>query len=182
MKEKEAGGLRAMIRKVDMVLDKLESTTAMICFVFMMCLVLFGVLSRFVLHIPMMWLEEASRYLMVTGAYIGVSMATRERAHLVLTFMVDVLPEKIRRVVIIAREIISIAAYVLFTGFSISFLIQVCSFHQKSAALRWPMWIMYIPLVVGFGLSALHAAMVFVNDYIAKEKFLEDRDDEVLSN
>lgn len=182
LKEPKKGGTVQILRKLDQAFHWLEGVISMLCFVAMALLVLFGVLSRFVLHIPMMWTEEASRYLMVTGAYIGISMAARERAHLGLTFVVDMFPAKIRSAVIILRELISITAYLLFTWFSTSFMLQVQSFQQKSAALRWPMWIMYVPLVVGFGLAAVQAMMLFYNDHFLGGTALESYDDELMAN
>jgi len=181
MADKNFSGPIRFVRKADQVIGKAESFIAGLCFVAMTLLVLAGILTRFVLHIPFMWVEEAARYLMVTGVYIGISMAVRDRAHLGLTGVVDALPPKVGRVIKIISEVISIAAYVLFFIFSVQFAAEVRLLGQKTPALRYPMWIIYIPLIVGFLLSAIRAIMVFWNDYIAKEKTLPDSHDEILS-
>ena len=164
---------------LDRVLDKFSGFVAVTCFIAMTCLVLTGVGTRFIFKIPMMWIEEASRYLMITGVYIGVSMAVRERAHLGLTGLVDMLPAKMKTVVEYIREFITIGSYLAFTGFAVAFMLNVQSMGQKSPALQYPMWVIYLPLIIGFGLSAVRAVMIFWNDYLLKNKVLPDVHDEV---
>lgn len=175
----ELNNFQKMVVHLDKVLEKFSGFVTVTCFIAMTCLVLTGVGSRFIFKIPMMWIEEAARYLMITGVYIGISMAVRERAHLGLTGLVDMLPIKIKITVKYIREIITIGSYIAFTGFAIAFMLNVQSMGQKSPALQYPMWVIYLPLIIGFGLSAVRAAMIFWNDYIFKNKALPDMYDEI---
>ncbi len=165
---------KTQIEKYIILLDKgmsiFENVITTFAFVSMTCLVLAGVISRFILHIPFKWVEEASRYLMITGIYIGISMGVKQRKHLGFTFLLDAVPNKFfKNVLNTLRSLIEIIAYAYFAYCSISFCLFVKSTNQISPALLVPMWYVYVPLVVGFIFCTIRALMVFYNNFNFKE-------------
>ncbi|GHS96696.1 hypothetical protein AGMMS50276_15490 [Synergistales bacterium] len=177
---------RTKLQQCVFVLDKImtfvENVISITCFTAMGVLVLAGVASRFIFHIPFMWVEEASRYFMVAGVYVGVSMGIREKAHLGLTALVDALPSSKQKALQMMLSFIIIALCLYFSIYSISFMRQVEANGQRSPALQFPMWYVYIPLGIGFVFGAIRGMMVFWNDFICKTPVLSYGEDEVQAN
>jgi TRAP-type C4-dicarboxylate transport system permease small subunit len=167
---------------LDRWMTLIENIISITGFSMMVVLVLVGVASRFIFHIPFMWIEEASRYLMVMGVYVGVSMGIRERAHLGLTAVVDALPPKFQRPLQMALDVTVIVLCIYFSYYTVSFMHQVQTNGQTSPALRFPMWIVYIPMAIGFMFGTIRGLMVFWNDFICKTPVLPYGDDEIQAN
>jgi len=60
----------------------------------MTIVVLLGVLFRYVLRFPLSWTEELSRYLMIWGASLAISMGIKEKGHVGLTIIMDKLKSR----------------------------------------------------------------------------------------
>ena len=65
----------------------------------MVVVVISGVIARYVMQNPMAWTEEVARFLMNWMALLGVSIATRYRAHLSVLFFVSQLPTWLQRLI-----------------------------------------------------------------------------------
>jgi len=167
---------------LDRLMAFIENLISIAGFSAMVVLVVVGILSRFVFHIPFMWIEEASRYLMVAGVYVGVSMGIRDKAHLGLTALIDALPPKPKKLLQMTLNVIMIFLCLYFSIYTISFMHQVQTNGQASPALRFPMWIVYIPMGIGFIFGTIRSLMVFWNDFICKAPVLPYGDDEVQVN
>jgi TRAP-type C4-dicarboxylate transport system permease small subunit len=58
-----------------------------------------GVIARYVMQNPMVWTEEIARALMIWMAFLGISIATRQRSHLGVTLLVVRLPVQLQRLI-----------------------------------------------------------------------------------
>ena len=65
----------------------------------MVTIVIAGVIARYVMKNPMAWTEEMARFLMIWMAVIGISIATRRRAHLGVFYFALKLPLVLQRLV-----------------------------------------------------------------------------------
>lgn len=77
------GGPRWMHRGLD-ALAKLNGLVATLLFVALTVVVALQVLTRFVLHLPFIWSEEAARFLFFWVALLGAAMSVRARRHFAL--------------------------------------------------------------------------------------------------
>lgn len=167
---------------IDKILSKVESVFCMSTLFIMMALVFFGVISRFILHLSIMWIEEVSVYTMCASVFIGVSMAYRDRAHVGLTGVVDMLPEKARKFFLYFRHFFCMFSFGFCLCYAVKYIDKVYLFNQKTAALRLPMYIVYLPVAIGLALTLIRSIMIFWNDVVLKQPVLEEYDDEVLAN
>lgn len=78
MSDKQLSGFPKFVYKFDRVLSLIEEISTAFVFIVMSCLVLAGVVSRFILHVPMIWTEELSRYCLVFVVFIGISLTARD--------------------------------------------------------------------------------------------------------
>ena len=162
---------------VDCALSKAESFVTILCFALMCVFIIVGIVMRFILKMPNMYGEEASRYLMVCGIFIGVSIGVRQKAHLGVTTLVEMLPGKLPKIVFAVAGIITMCGYLALSWYALLFVREMRFFRQTSAAMSVPMYMVYFPIMLGLMLSFIRSVMVFWNDFIAAEKILSDTEE-----
>ena len=138
------------IDKLMVVIGKIQNVCSVIPLVAMCFIVFAGVIMRYVLKIPFTWGEEAARYLMIFASMLAI-------------------PEKIRFIVTGFAQILNILFFALLTYFSWNFIVAQYTFGQFSAALKFPMYLVYGMLLLGFGFSCIESLYVFWRDFIRKE-------------
>lgn len=89
-----------LIRFLNQLSYLVEKTTNIPCVILggsMVVTVISGVIARYIMQNPMVWTEEVARFFMNWMALLGVSIATRHRAHLGVVFFVSKLPLGVQR-------------------------------------------------------------------------------------
>jgi TRAP-type C4-dicarboxylate transport system permease small subunit len=66
------------------LLHRINAALAVVLFAALTAVVALQVLTRFVLHIPFIWSEEAARFLFFWTVLLGAAMSVRNRRHFVL--------------------------------------------------------------------------------------------------
>ena len=165
--------LYSVMEKCDKIITKMENFIASVCFGLMWIFVVVGIVLRFVLRIPNPFGEEAARYLMIFGVYVGISIGVRQRRHLGIQFFVEQLPTKISKIVKFVASLMCISAFLVFSYLALLFVISTHRFGQTSPSMLMPMYIIYLTLLLGFFLSFIRSIMIFWNDFFAKSKILD---------
>ncbi len=160
------------VLKVDKVLSSVESIISAACFVCMTLMVLFGIFSRYFITVPLTWVEETSRHLMVIGIYTGVAICTREKSHLALDMIPSMLPQKASKILVFINQVIGLVSLIVISYITIQYSNQAFKYHQLSPALRYPMGFMYAYIAFTFILGSVRQLMVMWNDYLSKNKVL----------
>jgi len=113
----KTNGIREFFSCINKVAGVLEKAAKFSCVVLGGCMavvVISGVIARYVMKNPMVWTEEIARALMIWTAFIGISIASRHRSHLGVTFLVVRLPMMLQRMVKLFTDALSMAfLYVL---------------------------------------------------------------------
>lgn len=89
--------------------DRTIEAFAVVVLLAMLTAVMLGVITR-AYDDPLIWTDEASRYLLVWTAALGWVIASRRRVHIRITFFVDLLPKSFRHGI----EVLLQAAVALF--------------------------------------------------------------------
>jgi C4-dicarboxylate transporter DctQ subunit len=168
-----------LFTRIDHVLSAVESYCGVFCFALMGVFILFSIASRLFFHLPIIWIEEASRYLMIIGVYMGLPIVTREKSHLSLTLLPDLLRGKARTVVRFSCDLLIIATFAALAVICLIYTRLTFQFGQKSAAMAIPMWWMYGLITFTFLLNFIRQAMVMWNDYFAKHRLLEIKKEDI---
>lgn len=105
------------------------------------------VVFRFVFHTGLTWSEELSRYLHMWITFLGASIIFKEKKHLKLTFFLDILPEKIRKVFDMFNQLFLIFFFTLIMYHSVP-LIKVVKRQLTPAMEVSTAWV-YLSLPVG---------------------------------
>lgn len=112
-------------------------------------------MTRYLLSTPLVWTEEASRYAFVWMIFVGSAMLAAKNAHIVVTFISEVVkPSAGRGMVRVAATLVVIAAAIT-SWAGVSFVEQMSVLHSPATGISMG-WV-YLAPVVGFALIALHS-------------------------
>ena len=90
----------------------LEEAVCGACLCVMACCVMLQIVLRFVFSAAAPWAEEVAVYSMIGAVYFGACLATRTRAHIRITLLHGILPQKLR----LAAFLLADLAWILFLG------------------------------------------------------------------
>lgn len=130
-------------------LDKLLTFILITLLVLMVLDVTWQILTRFFTDSPSSWTEELARFLLIWIGLLGAAWAFRQRAHLGLSYLVDMLSTKRQQSLVIFSYIASIifAVSILIYGGS-ELVALTLELNQTSASLGWKIGYVYsvVPL------------------------------------
>jgi len=69
------------------LLEKIQGFCGVILFVALILVVFFQVITRYVLHTPLLWSEEAARFLLFWVALMGAGMSVKTKKHFTIEVM-----------------------------------------------------------------------------------------------
>lgn len=155
--------INATAVSISKVLEKITAVPLVIIGGLMLGVVLIGTFWRYVLNDPILWTEEAARYLMIWMALIAASIAMARREHVSMKLIVNRFPVLIRR---ITETLTSLAvAYFLYILTREGILMVISARSQVSPALgismAWPL--LSVPL--SGALTLVQLILVLVIDW-----------------
>ncbi len=107
--------------------------------------VTFGqVVLRYVFKSPIFWAEEVARYAFIWMSFIGAAIAIPLDAHANISFVLNALPHKARKVVQATGRMLSIAFFAA-VGYN-ALRIAITAASDRSPALGLPMSAVYLAL------------------------------------
>jgi TRAP-type C4-dicarboxylate transport system permease small subunit len=115
--------------------------------------VLFGVLiwqvvTRYLLNDPSIWTEECARYLYVGVVFFGAAAAVRDRAHIGMPFIVDRLPLRARLGVGLVTQALALL-----------FCLAIVIWGTRAALREWDLPSVAMEVPMGLVLALVPAAM-----------------------
>ena len=136
-----------------------------VCVALMVLLVLdvwLGVLVRYVWPLPITFMEEAARYLMIWVALLAVSSGITRREHIGVQMLFAVLPLGVRRALLLFIDVLGISFFLLLVYYGIG----VTERGSKTFTMIYGMTkaLPFAAVPVAAALSALQLALVAVRD------------------
>ncbi len=124
------------------------------------CVALDGanVFARYVLHSPIIAVEEILGYLLVWSVFIGMILVTRNDEHLRMDLLAVVLPARFQRALRTLEAVLTLAVCGLVAYQCIQAAILIGRLGEKTIVLNVPMAVPFAALPVGFALIAAVAA------------------------
>ena len=150
--------------------NHLEEGILLITFPLMTIITIAGTAVRYFELGTLTWSEESARYLMIVAAFAGIAIGFRENSHLGLSFFIGIIPKKLKPFFSLIRFILTLIFAVLMTFLSGSLVMQQMNVSQFSAAMHLPMWIVYVPMFLGFILMIVR----IIQAYIKHKEFQEE--------
>ena len=146
---------------ISAAIDKVAGLACAILFGTMTAIVIIGVFFRYVLNMPLNWVEETSRYLMIWGASIAISLGVSAGEHVGLTVILDSLKNPLpRKILTLFINAIVLAFLVFMFAYSLSATMEAKT--QMTQALGISMFIPRLAVPVAMALSAIQVVLVSI--------------------
>lgn len=146
--------LLSLVEQLTTLVAHLEEVGGMICLVSIALLVNFQFLDRFSSS-PTVWTEEVSRILLIWLAYLGCSAVTRRGVHIGVDLVVARLRGIVKHIAVFLLSSVEMLLFGLICWQGVRLL--QASRGVELATTEWPISVIIWALIVGAGLSFLHA-------------------------
>ncbi len=113
-----------------------------------------GVLFRYLLQRPLSWTEEVVLMCMVWLVFLGASVATKHKEHIIIDFVVALVPRSVARVMEVIAVLVAIAVLLAMVWQGVE-LVQRTQF-MTTTALGIPTMYMYSAVPVSAVLMIIH--------------------------
>lgn len=145
---------------IDSTLTLFELSFVGAAMVFSAALLFVNVVLRYVFLAPISWAEEVTIYLMIWIVFIGSSAIVRQRAHLAIDLVLNMLNPKGRRALMFVAVAATLLFFCVFIYYSGMHTLRIFSSGQVTPNLQAPMWLTYLAMPVGGSLMLLRSMQV----------------------
>lgn len=151
------------MQKFDSILTAIEDWTAGTLILGAALLAFLNVVLRYVFHSPLNWAGELVRLMIVWAAFVGSSIALRKSTHIRVNIIVNILPAKAKKWVIVFANVIGLV-FCLFLIWQGSILaMKVFDKGQTSIDMGISMAWLYLSLPVGSTFVAIRFVQLIFN-------------------
>jgi TRAP-type C4-dicarboxylate transport system permease small subunit len=145
------------MRRLDAALAATEAALLGLLVLAMTGVTLAQVVARYAFGAPLIWSEEAARYLFVWVSMLGAALAVRQGAHYALTALVERLPPALQRGAAVIGFAVSLSFLLVLLQTGINETRQ--AHLQDAATLPFRMSLPYAAIPVGAALMLLHLVL-----------------------
>lgn len=108
------------------------------------------------------WTNEFCCFMWIWTVFLSLPYTIRKGSMLRVSVLLDAMPQVMRKTVNILVDCVTMASMGLMTFYSFSVVGSVLQSGETSAAMQWPMWIVYSMMIIGFGLGTLRALQMLI--------------------
>lgn len=112
------------------------------------------VIARFAFSTSVSVANELARFCFVYMIYFGVSYAIRERRHMRVTVILDMLPDAMRRWVFALAELVFLIYSIVVCWLGVVITQQAFERGKILSATEWPQGVLYAAIILSGALSA----------------------------
>lgn len=114
-----------------------------------------NVVARYVFDASLVWATELTIFLFLWSAFFGAAYCFKKDAHIAVTILLDVMPSKIAKVMLLISHTVTITFLLAVAYFGYEYLLLVIELDERSIDL-WdmPMWYVYLVIPISFFFAA----------------------------
>ncbi len=139
-----------------------------------------NVVARYVFDASFVWAAELSIFCFLWSVFFGAAYCFKKDAHIAVTIVLDVMPSRIAKVMLLISHLITFVFLVAVAYYGYEYLLLVIDLDERSVDL-WdmPMWIPYLVIPIALGFAAyrvaerIHGILSTSHDKILKESEAE---------
>lgn len=144
-----------MLQKADQILTKIENALTGSLFLGALAVLAWNIFMRKVFHSASTWAEEAIRYAIIWVTFVGSSQCAKAGNHVGIDIVVEMFPVSLKKYVNALADFFA-AVFCIFCVYTGCQIAEMTALNGTvSSAMQMPMWILYISIPLGFGLTAL---------------------------
>ena len=148
--------------------EHFEEVLMVIFLILISCVMMLQVVVRKIPFIQSLtWAEEFSRFMWIMSVFISLPYTIRKANMLRVSVVLDLMPQKLRKVINLCVDVIVAACMALLAYHSVECLkwsageMLEGAKAETSPAMNWPMWWLYACWLFGFALATLRAVQMF---------------------
>jgi TRAP-type C4-dicarboxylate transport system permease small subunit len=116
--------------------------------------------------------EELGQFTLIFVTFIGMSYATRKGSHIRMTGLLEVLPEKVKKVIMIIVSFSTGLITMFLSYHSIRYIQKMKELNTVSPALRIPLYLIYIAVFIGFTLCSLEYFLNIIKNFKEEDVYV----------
>ena len=153
--------------------EHFEEALMIVFLVLISCVMMLQVIVRKISFIPSLtWAEEFSRFMWIMSVFVSLPYTIRKSNMLRVTVVRDLLPQTARKIINLCVDVIVLVCMALLGYHSIEVLQWTARSGETSAAMHWPMTILYAVALLGFFLAAfrsVHMLIIHIKNFGERE-------------
>lgn len=169
------------MEKKEKKINRIEESLSSVVLGFILLLLTYQVILRFIFHNTNSWSEELARYMFVWLVYLSAAYAIYKNAHIKIDAAIKLYPKGIRKYVPILGNVIFLIYAVVITIFSVDYCMDIFASHQVSMGLHVRMAYMYASIPIGHALMSLRLIQLIIRMLRHPEEFEEEESVEELA-
>ncbi len=152
-----------MIKWLD---EHFEETLLVIFLVLIACISMIQVVVRKIPFLSsLQWAEEFDRFMWIWSVFISLPYTIRMGNMLRVNVLLDLMPHYVRKTLSLIVDVIVMLSMALLCYHSVGVIFGpkgIMTSGELSPAMKWPMWIVYIWMLLGFGLATLRGIQMII--------------------
>ena len=157
--------MEALSECAGMMSTKLNWVVERFVAVLMVLLVLdvwIGVIDRYIFHWQLPWPEVLARYLMIWAAMLAISAGIARREHIGLLMLISKIPDRFRRVIVLALDAVTFALFVYVACYGLAF--AQTGANRQAMIFGATLFIPFLSIPVAGALCAIQTLLVALRD------------------
>lgn len=131
---------------------------------------LLQIVMRYVFNNSLPWTEELCRYCYIYFMFIGTAFAVKENSHLRVDSLLTALPKAARAILETVVDVVVTALLVFLFAASVRMVVSAYQVGNYSAGLKLPLYLLYLSVPLGFGLTVFRYVQRLVRKLGAKRR------------
>lgn len=144
-----------MIRIISKIIGYINQSIAAIGITAGVAVAFTNVVARYAFDASLVWATELTIFLFLWSAFFGAAYCFKKDAHIAVTVVLDLMPSKIAKVMLLMSHTVTITFLLAITYYGYEYLFLLMELDERSIDL-WdmPMWIVYLVIPVSFFFAA----------------------------
>lgn len=156
--------LKIGIQKLDCFIERTEIFALSGGIISIAIIAIANVFGRYIFNQSIYFAEELISFLVILITFFGLGHVTRKGRHIRMSAFYDQLPPYYKRLTYIFIAAISAMVMFLLAWYAYEYIAKVAQRGKVTPSLRFPLWITYIWVFIGFVVTGLQYVMtVFAN-------------------
>lgn len=146
----------------------LEDALGAILYIYIIVVIFAEVIGRYVFKSSILSAYETAIYAFIWLSYLSMAAMARNRQHLAVTVLRDMMPRSVQMVLLLLSDLLLIVLASIVVVFIRQPFADVVDFDQKMVGIDLPFWIALLSVPVGWGLVALRTiqrSITTIDDY-----------------
>lgn len=140
--------------------DNLEKVVCVALFMIFTAIMVVNVFMRYVVRQAIPWASDLVLFLFVWFVWFAVSYGFKAGAHVNVTAVTGMLPEKVQRILSILCYSIAFAGFVYIFYFGVRLMFDASVVGKYGLLIKYPMWSLYLATPIGAALSMIRILQI----------------------